>query len=270
VSSPPVSDADLLAAFDQQVRRSMRPPQTGWDIERVGQVIRVTSPPTVAYGCFVEWSGLDEETADSAIAAQVAHYGALGQRFEWKTYGYDTPADLPQRLLAAGFAAEEDEALVIGPVAAVTAACAGAQLPPGVELREVRDPASPDWAGIGRMHQAVWGRPADHWVDALVSEVEDDPEAITVYVAEAGGEIVCAGWVRFAEGTDFASLWGGSTLAQWRRQGIYRAMVGRRAELAAERGYSYLQVDASPDSRPILERLGLRVLTTTTPYVWTP
>jgi hypothetical protein len=40
--------------------------------------------------------------------------------------------------------------------------------------------------------------------------------------------------------------------------------------MAAERGFRYLQVDASPDSRPILERLGLRQLTTTTPFVRTP
>jgi hypothetical protein len=32
----------------------------------------------------------------------------------------------------------------------------------------------------------------------------------------------------------------------------------------------YLQVDASEDSRPILEGLGFVAVTTTTPYVWTP
>ncbi|HEX6921630.1 MAG TPA: GNAT family N-acetyltransferase, partial [Actinomycetes bacterium] len=72
------------------------------------------------------------------------------------------------------------------------------------------------------------------------------------------------------QGTDFASLWGGSTLAEWRGRGIYKALVSRRADEAAERGFRYLQVDASDDSRPILERLGLRKLTTTTPYVWRP
>ena len=41
--------------------------------------------------------------------------------------------------------------------------------------------------------------------------------------------------------------------------------MGRRAEEAADRGFRYLQVDASPDSRPILERLGLSTLTSTTP-----
>jgi GNAT superfamily N-acetyltransferase len=66
------------------------------------------------------------------------------------------------------------------------------------------------------------------------------------------------------------TLWGGSTAAEWRRRGIYRVLVSRRAHLAAERGFRYLQVDASDDSRPILERLGFVAVTTTTPYMWRP
>ncbi len=46
--------------------------------------------------------------------------------------------------------------------------------------------------------------------------------------------------------------------------------MARRAEAATERGVRYLQVDASDDSRPILERLGFVAVTTTTPYVWDP
>lgn len=49
-----------------------------------------------------------------------------------------------------------------------------------------------------------------------------------------------------------------------------RALVARRADLAAARGVRHLQVDASDDSRPILQRLGFVAVTTTTPYVWTP
>ena len=71
-------------------------------------------------------------------------------------------------------------------------------------------------------------------------------------------------------GTDFAGLWGGATLREWRSRGIYRALVARRAQLAATRHVPYLQVDASSDSAPILRRLGFQALTTTTPYVWTP
>jgi GNAT superfamily N-acetyltransferase len=71
-------------------------------------------------------------------------------------------------------------------------------------------------------------------------------------------------------GTPFAGLWGGGTVEAWRGRGIYRALVAHRAQVAAARGYHYLQVDASSQSRPILERLGFAPLTTTTPYVYTP
>jgi ribosomal protein S18 acetylase RimI-like enzyme len=99
-----------------------------------------------------------------------------------------------------------------------------------------------------------------------------------VHLAEVEGartedndaEVVSAAWVRFHPGSEFASLWGGSTLPQWRRRGIYRELVRRRALEAADRGFRYLQVDASDDSRPILERLGLVKITETTPYVWKP
>ena len=60
------------------------------------------------------------------------------------------------------------------------------------------------------------------------------------------------------------------TLAQWRGRGIYRALVSYRARLAVARGFTHLQVDASDDSRPILERNGFIPVTTTTPYVHTP
>jgi len=70
--------------------------------------------------------------------------------------------------------------------------------------------------------------------------------------------------------TAFATLWGGSTLKEWRGRGIYKALVAYRARLAVARGYSHLEVDASDDSRPILQRLGFVPVTTTTPYVFTP
>ena len=57
-------------------------------------------------------------------------------------------------------------------------------------------------------------------------------------------------------GVEFAGLFGGVTLPEFRGRGLYRATVARRAELARERGYRWLYVDALPTSRPILERLG--------------
>jgi GNAT superfamily N-acetyltransferase len=81
---------------------------------------------------------------------------------------------------------------------------------------------------------------------------------------------VCSARIEFYPGTDFAGLWGGGTEPEWRGRGVYRALVAERARLAAERGFRFLQVDATADSRPILERLGFRMLATTTPHVWEP
>ena len=69
-------------------------------------------------------------------------------------------------------------------------------------------------------------------------------------------------------GTEFAGLWGGATLKEWRDHGICRALVAALACSAFERGVRYLQSDCTEMSRPILERSGLVRITTTTPFVW--
>jgi GNAT superfamily N-acetyltransferase len=174
------------------------------------------------------------------------------------------PLDLPDRLLAAGFVPEEKETVVIGRVEAVAAE---ATLPDGMVIREIRE--RDDFARIAQLEESVWSEHVG-WVDDLAEEREADPEGLRVFVANAGERTVCAGWVRFPSGTEFATFWGGATLQAWRRRGIYRALVAHRANLAAERGRRYIEVDASDDSRPILERLGFVAVTTTTPYVWSP
>jgi ribosomal protein S18 acetylase RimI-like enzyme len=143
-------------------------------------------------------------------------------------------------------------------------------LPDGVRLREVSTRANLD--RIAELEEAVWGDSRAWLADALEKEIAADPQAVTVLVAEAGAgdEVVGAGWVRYVAGTGFATLWGGSTLPQWRRRGIYKALVVHRARLAAQRGFTYLQVDASDNSRPILEGSGFVAVTTTTPYVCKP
>lgn len=78
------------------------------------------------------------------------------------------------------------------------------------------------------------------------------------------------GRTKLPPGGRFAGLWGGGTVPEWRGRGLYRALVARRARVAAERGYRYLRVDASDMSRPILARLGFTQLSTTTPYVHEP
>jgi GNAT superfamily N-acetyltransferase len=129
-----------------------------------------------------------------------------------------------------------------------------------------------DFERIAALEQTVWGDEDQRgWlVEMLESGRSVDPDALTILVAEAGTSVTSAAWIRFEGDTEFATLWGGATLPEWRRRGIYRATVAYRARLAAGRGFRYLETDASDDSRPILERLGFAAVTTTTPYVWSP
>lgn len=100
----------------------------------------------------------------------------------------------------------------------------------------------------------------------LAAALGDAEPAVVAMIARVGGTTVSAGRVEFHDGTAFASIWGGGTLPEWRRRGIFRALVAQRAALASKRGFRYLQVDALPTSRPILARLGFVELATTTPY----
>ena len=117
---------------------------------------------------------------------------------------------------------------------------------------------------------AFAGHPSPGLGERLVTQLRDAPELVQMVVAMAGDEPVSAARVEFIPGTDFAGLWGGGTVPAWRGRGIFRALVAYRAGLAAARGYRYLQVDALPASRPILQRLGFNPVAATTPYVWTP
>lgn len=267
-STPRVDSADitdLLVAYDTQLRdRVPDPLPARIQVERDGPVVRFQFP----WGGFIGYSnlnGLDGDELDAFIARQVAHFAERGARFEWKFHGHDQPADLQDRLRAAGFVAEDLETVVIARIPDVATS---PTLPEGVSLREVT--ARVDFDRITELEGRVWGEDHGGIGEMLGSEFETDPSSISIIVAEAGDEVVCAAWIRFEGGTDFATLWGGATLPKWRRQGIYRATVAYRAALAAARGFRLLEVDASKDSRPILERLGFVAVTTTTPFVWTP
>jgi GNAT superfamily N-acetyltransferase len=265
-----VTDLDvdeLRNAYDRQLRANVPDPvPAGVTIERDGPLVRVRGLGPGGFLTYRDLGGLTGDALDELIGRQRDLFAKLGEEVEWKLHGHDQPADLADRLRAAGFEPQERETVVIGPVAPLASTMP--VMPEGVRLREVT--TRPDLDRIAEMEEAVWKSPRGWLADGLEQEIAADPHGLTVVVAEADGAVVSAGWVRYVSGTSFATLWGGSTLPEWRRRGIYRALVTYRARLAGARGCTMLQVDASDDSRPILERLGFVAVTTTTPYVYTP
>lgn len=273
---PELDPAALLAAYHDQLRTEDHEPlPAGWRLERDGPVTRMFMGRS-GFVSYRSVAHLSPDELDALIARQRDIFAALGQEVEWKWRAYDLPADLPDRLRAAGFQPQERETVVVGLAEPLTAL----DTPAGVRLRAVT--ARADLDRIAAMESAVWGEDRGWLAEALEAELEAAPESLTILVAEADGTaaadgtaeadgmVVSAGWVRYVAGTDFAGLWGGSTLKAWRRKGIYRALVAARARLALDCGYRYLQVDASDDSRPILQCLGFVALTETVPYVFSP
>ncbi|MER6915016.1 GNAT family N-acetyltransferase [Streptomyces sp. NPDC000594] len=255
--------SEVLALFDRQMRRDALADASGARVERVGNVVRQVG---VKGGwSAVVWSGLDQVTARPAIAEQVRYFTGLGRGFEWKHYAHDQPEDLGELLLAAGFEAGPDEALMIARIADLPE---GGGLPEGVRLHPVTTPADVDL--MLSAHEGAFGTAADWLRPDLLAMLAESPGTVGMVVAMAGDLPVCGARMELHPGTEFASLWGGGTVPAWRGRGIYRALVAHRARIAAEHGYRYLQVDASDQSRPILRRLGFTALSTTTPYLYQP
>ena len=187
----------------------------------------------------------------------------LGQNFEWKTYDHDTPGDLKDRLSAQGFQADEPEALLVLDI----------DTAPAILLRpvthDVRRITNPDrLEEVRRIKEQVEGEPLDWLIPALGDDLINDPDHLSVYIAYAAGVPVSAAWISFHDRSQFAGLWGGSTLAEYRGRGFYTALLAARLQEARQRGVRFLTIDASPMSRPIVEKYGFQFLTITQPFMW--
>jgi hypothetical protein len=258
----------VLDLFDAQLRRAPPPDAAGDRIEREPHVTRCV--PAGAGWTGITWSDLDEENADAVIRAEIERFARAGRPWEWKHYSYDRPPDLPDRLLAAGFAAGPSEALLVAEVEALALVC---EPPKGVELRPVVDERGV--RALVAVHEAVFGEEDVDLGALLLARLGGaggrrgaarGDHGVAAVVAMAGEEPIAEGRVELPHGSDFATLYGGATVGEWRHRGVYRSLVAHRASVARDHCFRYLQVDASAESQPILRRLGFVDLAATTPF----
>lgn len=264
VGQPPVDPAEagrLRAEYDRQVRTAIADHlPAGHELSWDGPLLRMSGGFRGFVG-YRDLGGLIGAELDALIERTCAYYDARGETFEWKWNDHDLPPDLPERLRAHGFEPEDVETVLVGEAAGMT------RLPAldGVEIRELTRAA--EFREVGRLESEIWSEDWTWLAEDLIARRAAEGDQLRVYAAYHGEQMVSAAWLNFNPGTEFAGLWGGSTLAAWRGRGIYRALVATRARLAVELGYRYLQVDASPDSKPILQRLGFVPIARTRPFV---
>jgi hypothetical protein len=253
----------LLALYDKEQRIEIEYPDICKEVN--GGVIRFTGPPERHASNFVLYSRLTDENADDAIQAQIDYFRRKNASFEWKVYDHDTPPDLRARLMMNGFKTKERDAIMVLDVhEAAPVLLRNVQ----ADVRRMTDPSQvrividlleevwqTDFAGLGKL---------------LKQDLEERPKFSSIYVAYVNDVPACASWIQFHENSQFASLWGGSTLSRYRGRGLYTAVMAARLQEAIRRGYSFLTIDASKMSRPIAEKYGFQLLTYAHACMWYP
>jgi len=251
---------EILALYDLEQRRGAEP--HGARLEVSGTIVRHVALHDNR--SFINYSQLSAETAEAAICEQVDYFQRIGHSFEWAVCSHDSPPDLRARLAAHGFANDEMETIVVLDLHSMPPTLTE---PVRHDVRRVHEVDG--LRDVLIVKEAVWGRD-DYSGQRLERELRETPEKLSVYVAHLDGAPACAAWLRCDSRHQFASLWGGTTRPEFRRRGLYTALVATRAQEAKSRGARFLTVDARDTSRPILEKLGFRALTTATPMRWKP
>jgi hypothetical protein len=261
-----INAAQLLAAYDEQLRTDAETP-SAVSVTRHGPLRLVTFAAGRGFVTYRDLGGADADGIRRLVRAALDHYRADPDinRVEWKTRGHDHAPGLLEALLDNGFTADEPESIMIGQAQSLAVDVA---LPEGVTLRRITDEA--DVRAMSAMADEAFGDPpSDDIANALLRRLARN-DGMELWIAEADGRIVSAGRLEPVPGTDFAGIWGGATLKQWRGRGIYRAVTAARARSALRMGKTLIHSDSTEYSRPILERSGLVKISTTTPYYWRP
>ncbi|OLT15123.1 GNAT family N-acetyltransferase [Pseudonocardia sp. CNS-139] len=254
----------LLQAYDEQLRTDAETPGA-ISVTRHGRLHLVTFVGGRGFVTYRDLGGADVDEIARLVPKVLAHYRADPgiERVEWKTRGHDHAPGLHEALVGNGFVPHASESIMVGAAAALAAETS---LPEEVTLRRVTE--EPDVRAVSAMQDEAFGEPAsERAADALLRRLALG-DGTELWVAEAEGRTVGAGRLEPVAGSDFAGIWGGATLEQWRGRGIYRALTAARARSALARGRSLIHSDSTEYSRPILERSGLVKVSTTTPYVW--
>lgn len=252
-----MSDEELRRAYDAQMREDP-PAEFGQRIERSSTIVRVCGRDNT-----ILFSRIATGDVARVVDEQVQHFGAIGEDVEWKVFAHDVPASLESELAACDFEADAPETLMVSDLTLGDDFSSG---PPQCQIRHVASAADVD-TYVAVTERAFGTKSPTSALAFATRFLRDEPETIG-YLVTCAGRAVGVGRLDLPHGRSFASIWSGGTDPDFRQRGFYRALVLLRARVARDRGYRYLTVDARETSRPILERLGFRALTTVTAWHW--
>ena len=251
---------EILTLFDRKQRQEIEYPDMRKEVSPyVTRFIR----PAPGLSLLLH-SRLTADIADRVIQEQMADFTQMQLPFTWKVYEYDRPADLGERLISCGFEPDSDppDAVMILDLLNVPPSLL---TPVQGDVRRITH--ADQLEDVIQVEQQVWGGSFE-WIRARMGGHLEVPGYLSVFVASVDQQPACTGWIYYNLKGEFASLWGGSTVPDYRQQGLYTAVLAARVQEAIQRGYRFLTIDAGAMSGPIVARHGFQVLTHATTYDW--
>jgi GNAT superfamily N-acetyltransferase len=249
----PVTTDVMLRLLDEDRQRSVSP---NFRQELNPGVVRWCS--LIEKEIKIKHSAVPAADLAGVVKAEVDRSRECDCALEWQVYQHDRPETLAQVLESQGFRAGDPAAVMVLDLSKPLHCLAHT-----LDVRRIRDAAA--LRDYEHVLQLAWSRSefSEHRA-FLEMYLERWPEHSGVFAGYVQGMPVACGRVLLNPGSPFAHLAGGATVPEQRGRGFYSRLVAVRAELARECSARFVSVDASPDSEPVLTKLGFRRVTTVT------
>jgi GNAT superfamily N-acetyltransferase len=210
----------------------------------------------------VAFTFANEAKLHDVIHRELDYFTPMQQPFTWKVYDHDLLPSLKDDLSSHGFEHDKDPADVM--VLDVNHAPAVLLQPVKATVRRITD--LDGLKDVIHVLDQVWGG-QNTWVNDRLGGHLQVPGYLSIYVAYVENQPASVAWTYFPRG-HFATLFAGSTIADYRRQGLYTSLLATRIQEIRERGYPFAVVETAEMSRPIVAKHGFQHLTTVYDYEW--
>jgi hypothetical protein len=248
---------DLLVRYDKDLRLRIMYPEARREI--TDNVVRfVRKAPGMN---FVSFTFANESRLHQVIHQELDYFRPFDQPFTWKVYDHDLLPNLKEELVEHGFAPDDDPAAVM--VLDVKNAPVSFQ-PVPADIRRIDTVAG--LQDVIYVLDKVWGG-HNTWVYERLGSHLEIPGYLSIYAAYIDDQPASIAWTYFPRG-EFATLFAGSTIAEFRKRGLYTSLLATRLKEIHTRGYRYAVVEAGAMSKPIVAKHGFQHLTTVYDYKW--
>lgn len=253
-----MKNRNLLLQYDKNLRLHVTYPEARREI--TCNVVRFIRP---APGMnFVSFTIATEPKLDQAIQCELEYFMPMDQPFTWKVYDHDLLPNLKSKLASHSFVDDGDPASVM--VLDVAKAPLDSFDHRQADIRRIK--TRDGLKDVVRILDSVYGGNHD-WVYERMGLHLQLPGYLSIYASYVDDEPVSVAWTYFPRGY-FATLYGGTTIAEYRNRGLYTSLLHVRLDEIRARGFQFAVVEAGPKIKSIVAKHGFQHLTTVYDYVW--